>query len=230
MNISVLALKLIILLFPGLIAALIYRRLTVKHKERSDFMFVLIAIVEGITSYLTVQVAYLCLIFINNLFVKYPLDYKELNTFKNLTNTHSIAYSEVLLASVVAVLIGLITVKLSQNNTLNKLALKFNISNKYGDENLYSNFLNDNCLTWVNVQDMLTELVYRGAVEAFSESADFKEIVLNNVTVYQYIKGKPYKELYDIPKIYLCLPKDKVIIEKIEEEDEETNNSTDQTS
>lgn len=40
MDISTLTLKLTIFLFPGLIAALLYRRLTVKNKERSDFMFV----------------------------------------------------------------------------------------------------------------------------------------------------------------------------------------------
>jgi len=214
MDISTLTLKLIVLLFPGLIAALLYRRLTVKHKERSDFMFVLIAITEGIFSYLSIQTVCSIWIFFHNLFSEKKLTYQTLHAFRDLSDSNIIPYDEIMWASVAAVIIAIVTVKISHYNLLNKYAFKFGISNKYGDENLYSNFLNENCLEWVYVKDIPNELVYMGAVEAFSETDAFKELVLNEVTVYQYLKDQEYKELYEVPKIYLCFAHDRVIIEK----------------
>ncbi len=177
-------------------------------------MFVLIAITEGVVSYLTIQTLYYLYIFVNNLFAKYKLEYETIHAFKDLNNSNIIPYNEIMLASLAATFIGLISVKISHHNLLNKYAFKLGISNKYGDENLYSNFLNENCLSWVYVKDIPNELVYLGSVQAFSESEDFKELVLNEVTVYRYFKDEEYKELYEIPKIYISLPKDKVIIEQ----------------
>lgn len=214
MDISILALKLIILLFPGLIAALIYKRLTIKHKERSDFMFVLIAITEGIISYLTIQTIYFIGIFLHNVSNHEKLRYETISAFKNVTNGAIIPYEEIMWASLAAVVISLITVTISHHNLLNKYAIKFGISNKYGDENLFSNFLNESCCGWVYIKDLPNELVYLGEVQSFSESAEFKEIVLNQVTVYRYFIDKEYKELFEVPKIYLSLPKDRVIIEE----------------
>jgi hypothetical protein len=211
MNISTLALKLIMLLFPGLIAALIYRRLTVKHKERSDFMFTLIAITEGMFSYLALQTIYFLGVFIYNFFATSPLTYGVLETFKDLSNSNVIPYSEIMMASGIAIVFGLITVKVSHDNLLNRYAAKWGISNKYGDENLYSNFLNDDDIDWIYVRDIPNKLVYLGAVQSFSESMDFKELVLNDVTVFTFPECE---ELYEVRKIYLCLPKDKIIIEQ----------------
>ncbi|WP_439695178.1 hypothetical protein ACFGVS_19105 [Mucilaginibacter sp. AW1-7] len=214
MDMSALTLKLIALLFPGLVAALLYRRLTVKHKERSDFMFVLIAITEGIFSYLTVQTLYVVAVFGHNLIWRDSWDYQTLHAFRDLSDSKVIPYEEIICASIAAFAISMATVYISHHNLLNKYAIRYRISNKYGDENLYSNFLNENCLSWVYVKDIPNEIVYCGAVQSFSESDEFKEIVLNEVTVYRYFKDKEYKELYDVPKIYLCFPKDKVIIEQ----------------
>ncbi|RZL51089.1 MAG: hypothetical protein EOP00_01005 [Pedobacter sp.] len=224
MEISTLALKLIVLLFPGLVAALLYRRLTVKHKERSDFMFILIAITEGMLSYLTIQTAYFLGIFINNIFNTHQLGYEALHAFKDLSDSKVIPYGEIMCASLAAIIISIITVKVSHYNLLNKLAFKFKISNKYGDENLYSNFLNENCLAWVYVKDIPNEIVYLGVINAFSETENFKELVLDDVTVYQYFKDKEYMGLYDVPRVYLSFPNDKVIIEQakiIETQNEE---------
>jgi hypothetical protein len=214
MDISTLALKLIILLFPGLIAALIYRRLTIKHKERSDFMFMLIAITEGIFSYLTIQTVYFVAVFIHNRVTSNIWEYETIRAFKYVSDSTIIPYGEIMCASVAAVVISIVTVKISHHNLLNKYALKYNISNKYGEENLFSKFLNENCLGWVYVKDIPNEIVYQGEVQSFSESDEFKEIVLSQVTVYQYFKDEEYKELFEVPRIYLSLPKDKVIIEE----------------
>jgi len=53
-------------------------------------------------------------------------------------------------------------------------------------------------------------LTYHGVVAAFSETDEIKEIVLNDVTVYQYDTSD---KLYDIERIYLSKPKDSLIIE-----------------
>jgi hypothetical protein len=49
-----------------------------------------------------------------------------------------------------------------------------------------------------------------GYVVSFSETDEFKEIVLSNVSVYSYDQSEL---LYEISEIYLSLPKDDIIIE-----------------
>jgi hypothetical protein len=211
MDISTLTLKLIILLFPGLIAALIYRRLTIKHKERSDFMFTLIGITEGVTAYLIVQILSFIWISIHNCFSEKVLGYDAIHAFKDLSNTSVIPYPEIIIAGFIAIGLGLLTAKISHDNLLNKVAMKMGITNKYGDENLFSNFLNDDETQWIYVKDVTNKLTYLGAIHLFSETSDFKELVLNDVTVFTYPESE---ELYEVKQAYLCLPKDKIIIEQ----------------
>jgi hypothetical protein len=211
MDISTLTLKIIVLLFPGLIAALIYRRLTVKHKERSDYMFTLIGITQGVLSYLIVQALFFVWTFVLNVFSSTYTAYEAIHAFKDLSNGNVIPYGEIMLAGIISIVLGLVTAKISHDNLLNEFARKLGVSNKYGDENLYSNFLNDKDTAWIYVRDIPNKLIYFGAVESFSESSDFKELVLNEVTVLNFPDAE---ELYEVKKIYLCLPKDNIIIEQ----------------
>ncbi|QQU04240.1 hypothetical protein [Myroides odoratus] len=211
MEISELTLKLIILLTPGILATTIYKRLTIRHKEQSDFMFVVISIMFGMFSYLILQIFNYLISSINNFCSKSLVKFETIKTFSDLSNGNSIPYSEVILACVISIILGFSISKLDHSKLINTLARKWKISNKYGDENLYSYFLNSPDINWVYVRVIENSITYLGCVESFSETPDNKEIVLGQVTVYTYPDSK---KMYEIDRIYLVFPKDKVIIEQ----------------
>ena len=211
MEITELTLKLIILLTPGVLATTIYKRLTIRHKEQTDFMFIVISIMFGMFSYLILQICKYTISFLKSFCDKNIESFETLKTFSDLPNGNSIAYSEVILACLISIILGFLISKLDHSKIINNFAKKYKISNKYGDENLYSYFLNSPDIGWVYVRDIQNSLTYLGYVESFSETNENKEIVLNQVTVYSY----PHSDkMYDIERIYLVFPKDKVIIEQ----------------
>lgn len=196
MDISQLTLKLIILLIPGGIGSIILERLT-DHKEWSPFKFIINSILIGFLSYSFLQLC--CL----------PSGI-NLSIWDNISDKAIIPYNEVLWSTPFGVLFGFLFTCAHTYKWLNKLAHKWRLSYKFGDENLFSYFLNAEETNYVYVRSINLNLTYLGKVEAISETNDFKEMLLSNVSVFSY---KDSELLYEIDKIYLSLPKDEVIIE-----------------
>ena len=205
MEISALTLKLILLLTPGALAAIIHKRLTIQHKKQSDFMFVIMAIMNGIFAYLILQILSIVKVFTHNIFnCCNKKEYYAIDTFKNISTNNAIPYSDIILASIISVLLGILITKLENDKTLFIIARKLKVSNKYGDENLYSHYLNSPKVGWVYVRDIGNSITYFGFIHSFSENNKFKEIVLEEVTVYNYPNSE---KLYDVESIYLCFSK-----------------------
>lgn len=114
---------------------------------------------------------------------------------------------------------GLFVTKMVQDKWVHKLARRYKISNKFGDENLYTRFLNSKEVDWVWVRDRRTDLIYEGDVQAFSETDGMREIVLSDVKIYN---SKKPENFYEVPYIYLTFSQNEFIIElpstKIKEE------------
>lgn len=210
MEISALTLKLIILLTPGALAAVIIKRLTIRHKKSTDFMFVIDAILLGMFSYLLLQLIYLLCIWICN-FTPPKTSYETLNVFKRISDSGDIPYIEVILASVVSIFLGFIISNSIEKRFINRFARWLNVSQKYGELNLFSYFLSKKDVNWVYVRDIKNNLTYLGYVSSINETDEYKELVLKKVTVLNYINSTEY---YDVESVYLCFPKDAVIIEK----------------
>lgn len=209
MEISTFTAKLFILLLPGVIASSIYNTLTVRSFKRSEFMFVIKSFVVGMLAYLTLQIFYCIFQFFRNtsltLTTVLPLE-----TFK-LISEDTIPYLEVLLASLISVFLGFWMVRLDHTKAINNFAQSWNISNKFGDENLFTKFVNSPDTNWVHVKDIQNNLTYFGRVTSFSECEAIREIVLDEVTVYSYDENI---ELYDTPRVYLSYEIGNLIIEK----------------
>ena len=171
-------------------------------------MFIIISIILGMISYLILQLSELSC---NFFFPCHQIFDSELKTFKNLSNSNEIPYSDVIGASIFSIILGFLATKIDSSKIINKIARRLKISFKYGDENLYTYFLNSPETEWVYVRDITNSLTYLGSVKAFSETSEFKEIVLEQVIVYSYPNSE---ELYDLERIYLCLPKERIIIEQ----------------
>lgn len=210
MDISELALKLIFILLPGAIAAMIYERLTV-HKEWTPFKFILHATIFGMLSYLSLQVTISIPAFVYNVFNKQYKAYSDLEIWETINGSKKIPYWEVLKACGMGIVISALATAITFYKILNKSSQILKLSNKYGDENLYSYFLNAKEIEFVYVRHIKNDLTYHGYVKSFSENDLISELVMSSVSVYRYTTSEL---LYEIDQIYLSFNKSEIIIEK----------------
>ncbi|MCU0370364.1 MAG: hypothetical protein MUC31_03025 [Bacteroidales bacterium] len=201
---TALTIKLIIILIPGAIATIVFGKL-ILHKEWSNFKFILYSILFGIFSFLALQ---LLIEVLNCLF---ELKISSLTIWENLTNENSIPYEEVLFSSIISILLALLASFLENRKWINVLAKRLSVSKKYGEENLFSRFLNDPKTEFVYLRDVKNNLTYHGWVKSFSENETISEIRLADVSVYSYSESE---ELYEVEEVYLSLNKTDIIIEK----------------
>lgn len=197
MEISELTLKLIIILIPGAIASRIYQKITI-HEKWSSFKFITNSILFGGISYLITEL----------LLVSVYKDTRFSNFWYDLSS-NEIPYEFVLIACLTAIFIGFVISAIDHYKILNWTAKKIKISNKYGDENLYSYFLNAKKVKEVYIRDFVNKITYHGMIDSYSEEDNVCEIVLWDVAV--------YNDDYDIPyyldEIYLSRAKHNITIE-----------------
>ena len=198
MEITELTLKLILLLIPGSLACIIYERLTI-HKQWTSFKFVTNAILFGAISYLLAGLIFdIC-----------GTDESFKSFWDNLP-TKDIPYIVILKSSLISIFVGLASTGIDHYKLINRFGKWIKLTNKFGDENLYSYFLNAEEIDEVYVRDIENKLTYHGFINSFSETDEIKEIVLLDVVVYEY---ETSKELYALDKIYLSKSKENLIIE-----------------
>lgn len=198
MEISELTLKLIIILIPGAIATRIYQKVTI-HERWTSFQFVVNSIVFGGFSYLLTQ-----------LWIDLFYDDKRLMKFWSNLPAENIPYELVIKTCLTGLVIGLAISAFDHYKLVNWFAKLIRISKKYGDENLYSYFLNGKAVKEVYIRDFENNSTYHGLIDSYSEQNTFCEIVLYDVVIYDNSSGQ---EAYKIDKVYLCRPKDKITIE-----------------
>jgi hypothetical protein len=121
-----------------------------------------------------------------------------------------IPFEAVIKAILASVLIGFICAGLDNYKIINRIGKFLRLTTKYGDENLYSYFLGADNVNEVYFRDIPNNITYHGMINFYSETTDFKEIVLRDVKVYDYASSK---FMYELDKVYLSRPKDDIIIE-----------------
>ena len=211
---SELTIKLIIILIPGAIATLIFGKL-ILHKEWSSFRFVLYSIMFGIVSYLILQ------LIINGINVTIRDKLPELTIWSNLSDASSIPYKEVGFASIISIILAFAASMIENRKVINRVAGFLGISGKFGDENLFSMFLNSKNVQYIYLRDIKNQLTYHGWVKSFSENENISEIRLCDVAVYNYSDSD---FLYEVGEVYLSLNKQEIIIElaNLEDDGQET--------
>ncbi|HVZ26386.1 MAG TPA: hypothetical protein VG842_10040 [Sediminibacterium sp.] len=198
MEIPELTLKLIILLTPGAVASIIFEKLTI-HKKWNSFQFIANSILFGGVSYLVAQLAFnIC-----------RHDSSFDNFWLNLPSKE-IPFSAIIKAIITSVFIGFICAGLDNYKFVNRIGKSLKLTTKYGDENLYSYFLNADNVNEIYFRDIPNNITYHGMINSYSETNDFKEIVLRDVKVYDYATSNL---MYELDKVYLSRPKDDIIIE-----------------
>ena len=209
-----LVVTIIIILLPGIIATIISDKIAY-HSKWSSFKFSLYSLVLGIFTYSLLQsfvYTYGIIRSYNGSSITWNhLDVWNIAFIKNPT----IPVWEVGLAILLSVPVALFASWSINFKLFNKVGKLLHITNKYGDENLYSYFLNSKEIDWVYVRDPNRGFTYQGRIESFSENDNIQELVMSEVTVYNYSDST---ELYTIPSLYLSSVIGNFIIEIIPED------------
>ncbi len=192
--------SLIVIFFPGIVAALIVDRITF-HKEWDIFKFSIRAFVLGILSYGFLQLVFWILdIYKHGVCSEEPFSYLDVWRMFAKENPE-IPFGEIFWGFFTSIAVAFIVSAIVHRKLLNKIAKYFNITNVYGSESLFTYFLNLNYVSWVYVRDQELNLCYRGKLSFFNEFGDIQEILLDDVTVYTNNEGK---ECYRTETLYLC--------------------------
>ncbi len=173
------------------------------HSKWTSFKYSLYAFVLGISSYLVLQVFYYLVDLSRFLLGIEVLTFTHLKTWRAFgVDNPSIFHDEVLLGCLVSVPISLGVTFLINRKTLNDIAQKIGVSSKFGDDHLFSFYLNSPETDWIYIRDFKNDLAYQGRILAFAETDHIQEVLLSEVTVFRY---EDSAELYSVPKIYLAM-------------------------
>jgi len=213
---SELSITIFILILPGIISLIVINCLA-SHVKFNSFFFVLYSIVLGLFDYCFLQLFRWGAALFKSISSFSCLKFKCLGVWEIIGLNKSVAITpmEIITATLIAVPVGFFITVIINHKLLYKVARWLKISSKYGDENLFSYYLNTDEVDWVYVRDKENEVVYQGRVENYSETDRIQEIVLTNVTVFTYYE--PTK-IYSTQSIYICRESGKIQIEQIPEE------------
>jgi len=213
MNVIVIALVLIFI--PGIIATIIGDKIT-RHSKWDSFKFGIYSLVLGIMSYVALQLWSYSSDLVNALIIKQTpikeIIWSHLNVWQFALDgkPDNIQPWELCLATLFSVPVAFLASWVINFKLFNKIAQKIKVTTKYGDENLFSFYLNAKEIDWVYVRDIEANLTYFGEVVSYSENENIQELVLSDVSVYRYEGSIP---LYELSSIYLCKDMGKFIIE-----------------
>ena len=205
-----LAVSIGIILFPGLLACVICDKIAAHSPKWGSFKYSVYSFIFGVLCYASVQFVF----YVEDWFKSAP-DWalRDLHVWSIVTNQRAdIDVWEVFYATLAAPIVAIVATYINNYKILNKLAKKIKASSKFGDENLFSYYLNSNEIDWIYVREPSTNHTYQGRVSSWSENDHIQEMVLFDVTVYEY---ETSKELYSLPTLYLAKPTGSFIVEEI---------------
>ena len=206
MELSALTVRVVLLFFPGIVCALIVRALT-NRRERASPEFLIDAFVFGIVTYLLLAgiraAAHLAG------WAARP----QITLFDVLTSeTARISWREIGLSALVAVVWGAAMSAVINHQLLFRAAASLGISRKFGDPDVWSFFLNSPDIGWGMVRDVVTDTVYEGEVEAFSDTGVAPELLLRHVKV---SRSSTDTKLYECDRVCLSRDRSSLIVEQI---------------
>ena len=163
-----LVVNVIIILFPGIIGTIIVDKVAV-HSKWGSFKFGLYAIVMGILSYGSLQLVYWLIDIYSNGFSFSNVQWTHLTTWYAVLN-HELypKASEILFASILSVPTAFLMALTVNLKLINHCAQFIKVTTKYGDENLYSYYLNLKEIEWIYLRDIDNNLSYRGRLISYA--------------------------------------------------------------
>jgi len=221
MELSNLLIKIIVLILPGIITWMLFRKLVGWSAKPKWYDFCEIIVFSVITysiyGIFVKFLKYACGIDCNVIFFEAVLNEKT-----------EVRLSEIFWASLTGVLIALLSSYVYTHKLINKLGRYLHITRKFGDEDVWDFFHNlpeELGYEWVYVRDYKANLVYFGCIVAYSDSEKERELLLKDVEVFTNSEGK---RLYESKMLYLCRDKYDLSIEVPVIDKEKQNESSKQ--
>lgn len=180
------------LMIPGVLMALIYDKYT-QHQKWDSFRYILMSIVFGIVTYLSMQVIISAYQLVTNLSDTKSIKWFVLSIWSVADQKDGVRISpiETLLGGFLAIPLGLIAVYLNKKRTIHNILVNRGISNKYGDDNVFFRSIEEmtesNDFAFILILE--DELTIHGHIRYYNESQETQELGLEQVTVYSSIDG-----------------------------------------
>lgn len=220
MDISELAIRVLLLFLPGIICHFIVDALTV-HRERQSHEIFLLGFLYGVLAYLIYGTAVFFLRPISTWFAGTTTG--EVVFFKSLTDPKvAISLLEVGMVSLVGGLFGIGLSAGINHRLLHRVARRFKISRHSGYLNVWSFALELNEVRWATVRDLEHKLMFCGYIRGFSDVDEVGELLLTDVIVYNEVSGQ---ELYRADAMYLGRKRECLTVEfpGLPKQSEDTN-------
>jgi hypothetical protein len=122
---------------------------------------------------------------------------------------------EIVSSVFLAVPVSFVVAACVEHKMLTRIGSWMHVTSKYGEENLYSYFMNMKENEWIYVRDKENNLTYEGKASWHSENESLHELVLQGVVVYRY---EDSARLYSVPTMYLSREVGKLVIESVPRE------------
>lgn len=186
MEITELVWKLFLLLVPGVVASLMLDQIANRNKQ-PVFRFIVESALFGIAAFLIMEFFYSLY---NLSLACFSPDKKfefglNLLIWDSLFNDALVVNKvELLISYLLSIPLGVVFGIIYSKRLVNKVFKRLNITNRYGDDDVWSHFLNLPSTDYIIVRDRQTSLSYYGLLHSFSDSKEKREILLYNVDVY----------------------------------------------
>jgi len=244
MELSVFVIRIAFIALPGLIAMSLYRkargRVTKQPWEEffeimffSLMSYLILALIIGTHNYL-VKVLYKPeAVMIEGYHVPVDNNYNEkLNKYWHQIDflkiiddeKPSLNWHEIGCACIISVFLALGCSYLHTYSIITWIFRRLKASKKVADEDVWELFFQGNTPDWLYVRDHKLDLIYYGNISYFSDSNTERELIIENVSVYN--NGSEPLLLYETPKLYLSRDKFDITIELISDQTKKENEIT----
>lgn len=197
--------NILILSVPGSICFLLYLKIAILRRDRKhnfsfyEIMFILIS------SIFTLLIYDSFVSIINRFFnTNYSL------VLKKFINTINYTILELIILTLIGLFLGVVLSLFENKKILYHWAKKLNITNSYGDDDVWTFICNSPDVEWIFVRDHKYNLVYFGRLEQYSDPGEIRELLLSDVSVFSNSEGS---YCYDTPKMYISRSPEDLTIE-----------------
>lgn len=189
MQISAFFIRVVILVLPGLVGSLFYRKLR-GGRQQKDWRDLAEITLFALSSYALYGAA------LERFAAEGPVALRAL-----FDESVPVRWTEVVVASLIGVVLAVLASYVQRFKLINWFGRKIGATHRFGDEDVWEYFHNSpDTGSWLYVRDHQEELVYYGWLEAYSETGDDRELLLSDVEVYTNETDEP---LDAVPFLYV---------------------------
>jgi hypothetical protein len=213
MNVDAFLIRIVLLVIPGLAGYKTFRILQSTGKSRKkikDWQDFLSIVFISVLSYGLLFLVYMLITAIVATIGKINISLSVTSIDALVNERVSLNFFEIVYASLLAMFLGLLSGIFYNKKILFRIARSLHITQHYGDDDVWSFVTNSDDVEWLFVRDHKVGLVYYGSLSVFSESDEKRELLLEDVDVFNNANGK---KLYHTDSLYICRGDDELTLE-----------------